>query len=312
MVKLTSVDCDPNKNWDGGSEDCSWQGECNDETKSCVCDDKSFGDTCQFRGPCTELQMNDEFAGLSYGWGKSFKLLYRISEPVYFYGRPVYIQKLVAKSDIFGIILFDGGRWMVIRSDYLEPWKKSDGDGGKQMETSQHATEEALASYLSSDFTRKELNGDIAIYISDLISHSGSPENVPFKAWLSYSDQPTIVGRLGEEEFVLRCADCTKDCSGVYDYGLGYCEGIDRNCDETLCKTKEISIGQTEKMRNISRCDCPPGFLGPLCNIHPVEGTASLYLDYGTGKCGVCGEGNIWTVNALEGTTTTCIAIPKQ
>ena len=61
---LKCVDCKPER----GERDCGWRGMCNKETKSCDCYENYFGNSCQFRGPCTELAMDDEFNGWEHGW----------------------------------------------------------------------------------------------------------------------------------------------------------------------------------------------------------------------------------------------------
>mmetsp|Transcript_21472 Transcript_21472/g.48506 ORF Transcript_21472/g.48506 Transcript_21472/m.48506 type:complete len:247 (-) Transcript_21472:40-780(-) len=78
----------------------------------------------------------------------------------------------------------------------------------------------------------------------------------------------------------------------------------------------QIYVCHKKKEMNASsvyRCKCEPGFMGPHCNVYPVEGTLSLYLDYGTGVCGVCGQENIWVgLKSLDGISNYCTTLPKS
>ncbi len=133
----------------------------------------------------------------------------------------------------------------------------------------------------------------------------GSPANIPFYGWLAYAD--AYIGRLSEEEFELHCADCAKSCHGITDFELGYCEHSTGYCNADICE--EVAGLQGP----VNRCQCEPGFMGPLCNMHPVEGTVSIYLDHsGTGVCGVCGGGDFWKGYTLDGLKNTCITFPPK
>mmetsp|Transcript_4257 Transcript_4257/g.8827 ORF Transcript_4257/g.8827 Transcript_4257/m.8827 type:complete len:837 (+) Transcript_4257:208-2718(+) len=280
-------DCRPSL----GRQDCSWHGECNTTSLSCDCSPGYFGDSCQFSGPCTELQMNAEFHGIEFGWEKSFHLLRNEGEPVMFYQRPVYIQRL-SPAGIFGIVIFDGGRWDVARSDHIT----SLGEEGS-------ATEEKLAYHLANEFTIQELWDTPGFYISDPTTFS-SPVHVPFRAWLSYSD--SHIGRLGENEFTFQCSDCATSCESE---DAGSCMGHDGHCNADLCLPQKKEMNAS----SVYRCKCEPGFMGPHCNVYPVEGTLSLYLDYGTGVCGVCGQENIWVgLKSLDGISNYCTTLPKS
>jgi hypothetical protein len=118
---------------------------------------------------------------------------------------------------------------------------------------------------------------------------------------------------LSEEEFELRCADCTPNCDPDTDadteddWQLGYCEGSMGYCNADICR-EDLDIWRMP----VKRCQCEPGFMGPLCNVHPVEGTVTLYLDHSdTGVCGVCGD-NFWEPLTLDGLNKTCITFPKE
>lgn len=288
---LKCVDCNPGR----GERDCGWHGMCNKETKSCDCYENYFGNSCQFRGPCTELAMDDEFYGWEHGWEKNFHLLYHKGDPVFFLERPVYYQRLPATSDEFGIMLYDGGRWEVIRSGFIENLSVG--------------TVESLAEYMHHNFTNEQLENTDVLFVSDPTA-IGSPSNVPFFGWLSFA--ATHIGTLHEEEFRLRCADCAASCRD--DWDLEWCERTMKKeargtfCNDDICIEVEGLNGP------VNRCACDPGFMGPLCNIHPVEGSVSLHLQHsGTGGiCSVCGGGDFWYAYKLDGLNRTCITFPKK
>jgi hypothetical protein len=68
--------------------------------------------------------MNEEFTGKTHGWQKDFHLLYleQEQEPLLFLDRPAYYQELASDSDELGVMLYDGGRWQVLRSDLMDGW----------------------------------------------------------------------------------------------------------------------------------------------------------------------------------------------
>ena len=119
----------------------------------------------------------------------------------------------------------------------------------------------------------------------------------------------STVGKLGSEEFELQCADCKDDEDD--ETGISNCVDSNGGTDHDLCKPTTNELHGTVK-----RCDCLPGFKGPLCHIRPVEGTATLYLDHSSaaGVCSVCGKGNMWTLWNLDGAEngTSCIPFPSN
>ena len=89
------------------------QGELEFKKKTCLCNTGYFGDSCQYKGPCTELKFQD---GESFpGYLSSFHLLYKDDgKPLFVHDRPAYIQRPEYME--YQVLLFDGGRWLVIGS----------------------------------------------------------------------------------------------------------------------------------------------------------------------------------------------------
>ena len=116
------------------------------------------------------------------------------------------------------------------------------------------------------------------------------------------------MGKLGSEEFELQCADCKDDYEAT---GISNCVDSNGSTNHDLCKPTTHELHGTVK-----RCDCLPGYKGPLCHIRPVEGTGTLYLDHSSaaGVCSVCGKGNMWTLWDLDGAEngTSCISFPSN
>ena len=96
------------------------------------------------------------------------------------------------------------------------------------------------------------------------------------------------IGKLGEEEYELLCADCDDGDTGE---GLSFCVGEFGETNKELCKPMEHELHGS-----VNRCECLPGFSGPLCHLRPVEGTSSLHLDHASGRCLACYEDNPWAV----------------
>merc|ERR1712194_354264 len=133
----------------------------------------------------------------------------------------------------------------------------------------------------------------------------GSPARVPFRAVLVNTYVASTLGELGDEEFMLLCADCDNDSEYL---PVSSCKDINGWTNESMCVEKESEFLHT----TIKHCKCAPGYDGPLCYIRPVEGTVSLHLDHGTGTCSVCGKGNVWTIREINGITNTCLPFPKE
>ena len=104
----------------------------------------------------------------------------------------------------------------------------------------------------------------------------------------------TAVGKMGDEEFHLLCADCDEG------YNNTSCMNSKGYSDRKMCD------------KETKRCKCGPGFIGPSCHICPVEGTVSLHLDDGSVVCSVCGEGNSMAVWDFDGTNTMCLPFPEK
>ena len=279
-VEVRCNDCNPNEV--RSEESCSWQGECDKTTKMCVCKEGYFGDRCQHHGPCTELIMQVAFEGSrgtqNSGQHESFDLLYQEDdEPLMWLGFPVYSQKVSSRC-----MFFDGGRWNVI-----------------QLKSNIHSDVlDALG-----EFSRHDI-----LYISEH-SNSGSPTNIVFRAMLAAEegddDVPNFlnIGRLGETEFNVVCADCYNGEDGISLCADGSGKGASKN---GICETVKSEVHGP-----VNRCNCEPGFLGPLCHTRPAEGTIKLHLDHGSGHCEVCGEANDWSLWRLDGIDQTCISFPN-
>ena len=181
-----------------------------------------------------------------------------------------------------------GGRWLVSQSDYFLDW--FDTLSGRE------SADQSLAKYLTNEFNARE-SEYITSYISDPSTLAG-PTNVPFRAWLTEGAEDSI-GKLGEIEYELLCADCDDGESGI-----SYCVGSWGETDYSLCKSEK-----NELHGDVNRCSCLPGFDGPLCHVRPVEGTSSLHLDHRTGVCSTCGEENPWSVWTLDGNSVTCVSM---
>ncbi len=313
-------DCDPKL----GKESCSWQGDCNENTKSCECDTGFFGDKCQVSytltltvisqvtcqcqletsffltrfvipqhaGPCTEMILDVGFEGCfsekDCNDQKSFDLLYDDEDnPVMWLGLPVYSHKESSRY-----MFFDGNYWNVMQvydgsSDYIF--------------------------YHLSKYVEDKENYEV-LYVSEL-TKSSSPANLAFRAMLAdwdniwddddYYGKTSAIGRMSEKEFFFLCADCYN--------GFNEAEGVSICTDESgkvnydICKTVK-----NDRHGTVSRCDCPHGFGGPLCQIRPVEGAVTLHLDYGNGFCPICGEGNDWSLWDLGTENTACLPYPKK
>jgi len=282
---------------------CGWAGVCNATTeflgerefekKTCDCDPGHFGDSCQFKGPCTEMIFqDDEFPG----YGKSFHLLYsEDKKPLMVHDRPAYILKNPSSVDEFAALVFDGGRWrLVIEHDSFHEWDPTKG-------------EKTIEKYLAEDFNALRDGEYDYEYISEY-SNEGSPANVPFRASLSGQGSDSSVGKLGDEEFILLCADCEEDDD--YASGISYCLGSNGMQNNSLC----ISENSPLLKRPVNRCNCEHGFIGPLCQTRPVEGKLLLHLEHGKkNSCSICGENNMWTVWELTGLNDkTCLPFPRE
>jgi len=292
-VHIKCNDCDPSR----GATDCRYRGKCIAATKSCRCKEGFFGNACQFRGPCTKMQMDEGFHGTTAGFGNSFDLLYYKGKPLMVNHRPVYSQNLPSSPDVLGVIWFDGGRWSVFQSDSFDDWVQ----GNEKPSTSDDAKKN-LAKYLEG--LDPMMNAIEPMYISEP-SDFGSPARVPFRAVLVNTYEASTLGELGDEEFMLVCADCDNDSEY---WPVSSCKDINGLTNESMCVEEESEFLQT----TIKRCKCAPGYDGPLCYIRPIEGTVSLHLDHGTDACSVCGRGNVWTIREINGITNTCLPFPKE
>lgn len=88
---------------------------------------------------------------------------------------------------------------------------------------------------------------------------------------------------------------------------MSYCVGSWGETDKSLCKATEHEIHGV-----VNRCECLPGFQGPLCHMRPVEGTSSLHLDHAAGGvCSTCYEDNPWTVWDIDGFNVPCAPMGK-
>jgi hypothetical protein len=279
------------------SETCSYQGKCVEtelslkfpelKKKTCQCNPGHFGISCQFQGPCTELIFQeDEFPG----YRKKFQLMYHNNEPLMVHDRPAYIQRNFSIDGTLGFafVIYDGGRWKVVESDNGKEVVNDD-----NFEVEKYLAEEFHALYVLEGYSQ---------YKSSELSYAGMPD-VPFRAQFTSEESDWSFGRLGEKEFNLLCADCLNGESGVTN-----CFGEDGLEDTKLCQL----VNQPEE--TVYRCNCPPGFIGPLCQTRPVEGNVQLHLEHGApNACSSCGENNMWNVWDLTGNgDNTCIPFPRE
>jgi len=311
-------DCNPNQAYpDEAAADCTWRGDCNKNTKSCDCDDNHFGQRCEFQGPCTEMVMQNAFHG--FDGGRSFDLVSFDERPVMVHDRPVYSQELEDGNLV--LIVFDGGRWQVILEGEFLDWKddfshdgaitKDDGEKKSFFEylendfnpiNSTYAAykddgeKKSFFEYLENEFN--PINSAYAAYYVSEYSSLGSPMGVSFRAWLTSGEGgDSSLGRLGDEEFDLLCADCTSYYNYTRPGGVS-CQNRWGQDDNSMCMPTKSTLHGI-----VNRCNCTIGFDGPTCNIRPVEGTVSVHLDHATGVCSVCGEGNTWVTyeSAISG-----------
>ena len=149
------------------------------------------------------------------------------------------------------------------------------------------------------------------MYVSEP-SISSSPANLAFRAKLAdwsgnWDDDDytpvshSAIARLSEKEFFFFCADCFNGTEGI-----SICTDERGNVNHDICETVE-----SKHHGIVNRCNCPPGFSGPLCEIRPVEGIVKLHFDYGDGVCLVCGEANDWSLWDL-GIEGTCHPYPTS
>uniref|UniRef100_A0A6S8Z0G3 EGF-like domain-containing protein n=2 Tax=Chaetoceros debilis TaxID=122233 RepID=A0A6S8Z0G3_9STRA len=294
-AEIKCNDCNPTQ-----SNDCSWHhGDCNAITKSCECYEDYFGQRCQFQGPCTEMVMQNAFHG--FGGGKSFDLASFDRRPVMVNDRPVYFQK--PSDGNLVLILFDGGRWLVIPKDEFWEWKEGSSHDGAIAENDEEG--KSFFEYLENDFNSNQFSY-AAHYVSEYSSH-GSPMGVSFRAWLTDGGE-SYIGRLGDEEFDLLCADCK---TSNHTSGIGFVHCNDRNGtidwpdwpDLGMCiPTQSILHGE------VNRCNCTTGFDGPDCNIRPVEGTVTIHLEVNRCNCTTGFDGPDCNIRPVEGTTTPLVS----
>ena len=171
----------------------------------------------------------------------SFDLLYRGDEPVMWLGFPVYIQD---QEVSWRYMFYDGGYWNVIEFEDYSP------------------------AYILDHLTNNVGLYDI-MYVSEP-SISSSPANLAFRAKLAdwsgnWDDDDytpvshSAIARLSEKEFFFFCADCFNGTEGI-----SICTDERGNVNHDICETVESKHHGT-----VNRCNCPPGFSGPLCEIRP-------------------------------------------
>jgi len=216
--------------------------------------------------------------------------MYHNNEPLMVHDRPAYIQRnfFIRGTLGFAFVIYDGGRWMVVESENSKEVVDDD-----NFEVEKYLAEEFHALY--------DLDG-YSQYKSSELSYAGMPD-VPFRAQFTSEESDWSFGRLGEKEFNLLCADCLNGESGVTN-----CFGEDGLENTELCQL----VNQPEE--TVYRCNCPPGFIGPLCQTRPVEGNVQLHLEHGApNACSSCGENNMWNVWDLTGNgDNTCIPFPRE
>ncbi len=163
--------------------------------------------------------------------------MYLDGQPVMVYERPVYVQE--TSNNVLLVVAFDGGRWFVSSSDYFFDFWYDESIDKEDAELS-------LAKYLTDTF-----NADESEYLVSYISEASSlasPSNVPFFAWLAEAAEDSI-GKVGEEEYDMYCADCNNGVSG-----FNFCVGGMGEPSFDICKVRE-----NERHGNVNRCECLPG-----------------------------------------------------
>ena len=105
--QLFCVDCGRNKK----KRQCSGSGHC--EGNYCVCDEGSYGVTCQHYEPCQNVELD---SSRQMKQPANYDVLRgEDNKQVEVYQRPVYIS--MAANQTFLIILFIGSRWVITRSE---------------------------------------------------------------------------------------------------------------------------------------------------------------------------------------------------
>jgi len=165
----------------------------------------------------------------------------------------------------------------------------------------------ASADQTLEDYLEKNFHSDVDDFDTEFrseLTHEGMPHNVPFRAAFTHIEHESmgIVGdRMGDEEFILLCADCHGPC---------YCISHTGQQDDSLCQDVSSSFHEDQ----VSRCQCEHGFIGPLCQTRPVEGKLLLHMDQGVANdCSICGEHDEFITWELIGfNDQTCVAFPRK
>ena len=139
---LFCVDCDANNK----KRQCSGSGLCVENV--CVCDEGSYGVTCQHNEPCQNVEID---SSSQMKWPAIYNVLHdEDGKQVEVYQRPVYISETPNRT--FFVILFIGSRWIITRSE-------------NHFSLNYEPTVEKLVDYFKSEF-----HGNSSGYVVDFIS----------------------------------------------------------------------------------------------------------------------------------------------